>query len=182
MAKMFLMSGSSGSGKTTFAKEFAKANGFRYLCVDDFYAVFLGSPIEHTHEFEVWQSFYQAIHLAEMDDVDCVIDTNSPSLVDRIQFINWFPGFSHHLIYLYADKDLCWKNIQKRERKIPKETFDSIYSSCIAPKPGEDKRWYSITYLLNEYNNIKIDDCVYGDGIAREAPIEIWEFVNNYCP
>ena len=37
MAKMYLMCGCSGCGKTTFSKEFAKKHNILYLGVDDFY-------------------------------------------------------------------------------------------------------------------------------------------------
>ena len=37
MAKMYLMSGLSGSGKTTYARKFAADNDLLYLNVDDFY-------------------------------------------------------------------------------------------------------------------------------------------------
>ena len=37
MAKMYLMCGLSGAGKTTFAKKFAEENDLIYLSIDDFY-------------------------------------------------------------------------------------------------------------------------------------------------
>ena len=152
MAKMYLMTGPSGSGKTTFARQFAADNNFRYLGVDDFYAMFLGSPTAHTYEFEVWQSFFQSIHLAELDGVSCVIDTNSPTMVDRVQFLNWFPTFEHHLIVMSASKLLCWHNNKLRERRIPLDTFIAIYDSCKKPDSYEDDRWRSVTFIENDCN------------------------------
>ena len=37
MSKLYLMTGVSGSGKTTFAKEFARKNNLRCLNIDNFY-------------------------------------------------------------------------------------------------------------------------------------------------
>ena len=147
------MSGMSGSGKTTFAKRFTKENGLRYLCVDDFYAVFNGSEKVHEHEFEVWMAFFQAIHLAEQDGVDVIVDTNAPTPVDRIQFINWFPNFDeHHLIFITARFELCMKNNASRSRVVPPDVFKSIHESIQLPKFSEDPRWTSISYYKNDNN------------------------------
>lgn len=44
---MYLMTGISGSGKTTFARDFALKNNLRYLNIDNFYLATFGD--ENTH-------------------------------------------------------------------------------------------------------------------------------------
>ena len=58
-AKMFLMCGHPGSGKSYFAKRFAEINGYRYLAIDDTYAYFNGSPYSHDNKFDVWMTFFR---------------------------------------------------------------------------------------------------------------------------
>lgn len=154
MAKLYLMSGLSGSGKTTFAKKFAAENKLLYFNVDDFYAMWNGSATIHKHEFEVWIAFYQAIHSAEMDKRDCIVDTNALTAVDRIQFLNWFPSFEHHLIWIEAPIELCLKNNESRERVIPRKEMANMYKYMEYPESGEDARhrWKSIRYIMNKDN------------------------------
>lgn len=154
MAKMYLMSGLSGSGKTTYARKFAADNNLLYLNIDDFYAVWNGSPTVHEHEFDVWIAFYQAIHCAERARRDCIIDTNALTVVDRIQFLNWFPAFEHHLIWVEAPLALCIENNLRRERQVPLEEMEKMYYYMEYPTANEDarRRWKSITYLVNKDN------------------------------
>ena len=146
------MSGPSGAGKTTYAKKLAEERGIQYLGIDDFYRMFNGSESRHEDEFEVWLAFYEAIHLVEKHGRDCVVDTNSPTVSKRTEFLDWFPSFEHHLIYITASQELCWQNNQSRTRKIPRETFNDIYDSVQPPTDNEDPRWVSIQRFTNYCN------------------------------
>ena len=117
MTKFFLMTGNPGSGKTYFAKQFAKDNDLLYLCPDDFYKIYNGTCTadNHRHEFEVWMALWQAIHIAEKDRKSCIVDTNSPTVTDREQFLNWFPNFDeYNLINIKASRELCHRNNKSR--------------------------------------------------------------------
>lgn len=162
MAKLYLMSGLSGSGKTTFAKDFAEKNNILYLNVDEFYAIWNGSPLIHENEFQVWIAFYQAIHDAEVAGRDCIIDTNALTAVDRIQFLNWFPTFEHHLIWIEAPIELCLKNNESRNRVVPRAEMERMHGYMECPHSNEDarRRWKSITYLVN-YNNTEFKEAKY---------------------
>lgn len=154
MSKMYLMSGISGSGKTTFAKEFAEENDLLYLNPDEFYKIFHGDERIHENAFEVWIALFQAIHVAETNGRDCIIDTNALTVVDRVQFLNWFPDFDeHHLIYVSAPQALCMKNNAKRHRVIPEERMERFFNTVEVPSKLEDPRWTSISFVHNESNN-----------------------------
>jgi len=152
----YLMCGISGSGKTTFSKEFAADGNLLYLCPDDFYAVFSGTGTAegHKNEFDVWSAFFRAIHNAEREGSSCIIDTNAPTFVDREQFLNWFPGFNeYHLIYIKADEDLCVQNNKKRDRVIPDNEIRRMIRKFEEPDPEKESRWNSITVFENKNNN-----------------------------
>ncbi len=153
MSRLFLMSGPSGSGKTTFAKGFAKENGLLYLCPDDFYGLFHGDDRIHEDEFDVWLSLWRAIHLAEVHGRDCIVDTNSPTRVDRDQFLNWFGDFTeHHMIYVDAPAQICLNNNASRRRVIPDDEMYRILSRMERPQIYEDSRWDTVTVLINDGN------------------------------
>lgn len=149
---MYLMSGLSGAGKTKFAKDFAKKRGLRYLCPDDFYAVVNGDDRIHEHEFEVWMAFFQAVRLAEQDGVSCIIDTNALTVVHRTQFLDWFPGFDHVLIYISASLELCQQNNKNRRRVIPEGELLRMHHRLQVPTKDEDPRWGDLIMLRNNNN------------------------------
>ena len=156
MAKMFLMCGCSGVGKTTFAKAFAERNGLLYLGVDEFYAKINGDECLHINFFEVWIEYFKAIHEAEINNIDCVVDTNAITFCHREQFIEWFPSFEHHLICIDADYELRMKNNQARRRQVPEEAMRAMSQRFQYPYDGtENKKWKTIRYFLNTDNKLR---------------------------
>lgn len=160
MAKMYLMCGCSGAGKTTFSKKFAKEHNLRYLGIDDFYAKINGDECLHTNTFEVWIEFYKAIHEAEVNNIDCIIDTNAITKSHRGQFLEWFPTFEHHLIYIEANESLRKKNNMSRRRQVPNDTMDRM--TALLEKPiGENFK--TITYIFNLNNEFQTPIVLKGD-------------------
>ena len=153
MAEMYLMSGPSGAGKTTFAKEFAKKRNLQYLSIDDFYTLINGDERRHEDETEVWLIFFKAIHLAEQHGRNVIIDTNSPTATKRSEFVDWFPNFEHHLIFIDAPFELCKQNNASRWRQIPDDELREIYETVERPMPDEvEGKWSSVSYYRNENN------------------------------
>ena len=168
MAKMYLMCGHPGSGKTYYAKKFAECNNCRYLSIDDTYAYFNGDPTSHENKFLVWMTFYQQIHAAEMTGHNIVVDTNAPTPIDRMEFLNWFPSFDHHLIWIDASRDLCIKNNKDRKRHIPSEDMENIFNLFHAPSINEINenypcrtKWKSIIKIQNINNHFEWPEVLY---------------------
>jgi len=153
MSIMYLMSGPSGAGKTTFAKKLAEDRNLQYLGIDDFYAVFNGSEKRHEDEFDVWMAFFQAIHLAELKGRNIVVDTNSPTKSKRTEFLDWFGGFDQHvLIFVNAPVELCVANNLSRERVIPEDAMNEIIASIEHPLIEDDPRWDNVQCYMNRNN------------------------------
>ena len=95
---------------------------------------------------------FLAIHMAEKNGKDCVVDTNALTLVQRGQFLDWFPAFEHHLIYIEADEALLRKNNASRRRRIPDEKMTQIIRELRPVTPDEDERWASISFWRNTDN------------------------------
>lgn len=154
MAKMLVVSGCSAVGKTTFAKQFALAHGFRYLSADNFYAAINGDERIHENKFEVWMALYRSIYLAQQQNVDIVVDANMLTNVDRDQLLGWFPKFEHHLVYIHADPELRRKNNMMRSRQVPE--FAMKYMTVHVQEPvweTMDRRWSSYTRVNNVNNH-----------------------------
>ncbi len=155
MAKMVLVCGASGCGKTTFAGRYTE-QGFLYFSPDSFYALINGDVRRRDHLFEAWMSMFVAIHAAEQDGRDCVVDTNALTVGQRAQFLDWFPAFEHHLVYIEAGEDLRRKNNRNRSRTIPEENMDRMARELVPVTDGEDLRWASISIWENKENCFRL--------------------------
>lgn len=151
---MYLMTGISGSGKTTFAKEFARKNNLRYLNIDNFYRATFGDENTHEHEFDVWMMFYRAIEIASRDDVDIIIDTNAPTISNRDEIYNWFGRMfaENYIIFIDAPADLCFRNNSNRERVIPEDEMIRMIGKYERPHKEETRKWDNI-YIVHNDNN-----------------------------
>lgn len=155
MSKMYLMTGVSGSGKTTFAKDFARKNNLRYLNIDNFYFATFGDESTHKHEFDVWMMFYRAIEIASRDGADIIIDTNSPTISNRDEIYNWFGHMfsENYMIYIDAPGDLCFRNNSNRGRVIPNDEMMKMIRNYEYPDRIETLKWDNI-YIVHNNNNI----------------------------
>lgn len=153
MGVMYLVSGFSGSGKTYFCKTVMSSMNVRYFNIDDFYRTF-NSDGSHNNEFEVWITFFQAIHAAAINNQDIIVETNALDYVDRQQFINWFPEFeAHHLIWIGAPYERALCNNNMRLRVIPENQMANMWKRIELPVKEKEKGWDSIRYFWNENNN-----------------------------
>lgn len=156
MAKIFLCCGMSGAGKTTFSKAFAEHNNIEYLSLDDIYLKINGNEESRANKFLVWKTLFEKIHQFEEDGKDCIVDTNALTYVDRTQFLNWFPNFEHHLIYIDAPLDLCLENNANRSRVIPKKEMLALWNKLEPPAEDEDERWLTYTEIVNNDNTLEL--------------------------
>ena len=153
MAKMILVSGCSGVGKTSFSKQYASIHNLLYLSPDNFYKIMNGDERIRKNKFDVWQALFRAIHNAERDGIDCIIDTNALKQVDRDQFLGWFPNFEHHLVYIHADPELRYMNNMSRDRKVPDEDMRRMDEVVQIPNwETLDRRWKSFMRINNSHN------------------------------
>lgn len=152
MAKMYVLCGFSGVGKTTFAKDFAEQNGVIHLNIDDFYAQVNGDECDRSNMYVVWRLFFDTIRRYEQNDEDIIIDVNCLTKGQREQFLEWFPSFSHHLIYIQADEDLRYKNNASRYRQVPEDAMQAQVDRFECPSMKEIKMWDSYMRLRNINN------------------------------
>lgn len=153
-ATFVLVCGPSGAGKTTLSKRIAEYFDTKYLSADDFYAKVNGDENIHTNKFEVWVELFKAIHECEENGIDCVVDSNALSGSGRDEFINWFPGFNHHLIYVDADDHLRLQNNKRRKRQIPEDVMIQMRTRAEPPVwRTMDKKWKSLTRIVNDNNH-----------------------------
>lgn len=160
MADFYLMCGMSGAGKTTFAREYAKANNLRYISIDQFYNAFFGDENTHIHEFDVWMAFYRAIELAGRDGVSVIVDTNSPTRSNREEMYNWFHHmfYNCYLIFVDALPSVCCANNLQRKRQVPEQEMANMLKRFERPRFSEKSLWreiYEVDNIDNSFSEMK---------------------------
>lgn len=170
--KFILICGPSGVGKTTLSKAIAEHFGMEYLSADDFYEKVNGDECIHTNKFAVWMELFKAIHECEEQGIDCLVDSNALSASGRDEFVNWFPDFSHHLIYVDADDSLRLKNNKQRKRQIPEEVMIQMRARAEPPVwRTMDKKWKSLVRIINDNNHYVV---IQKEGEITYGSIEDW--------
>lgn len=172
-AKLFLVCGLPGSGKTTFAKKFAEKNGFAYISVDDCYTEINGDELDHSNKFKVWQHFYYLINECQENHVDVVVEAMSLDRYARHEFISWFPDFSHHLIIMTNDFEECCRNVALRRRKISREGMLELKKRFSFPDATEAEEWDS--GLCVDPNMFAIDLLNTKEPFKQELLKGVWE-------
>lgn len=152
MAKMFLICGISGVGKTTLSQRLSKKHNLLRLGIDDFYAKVNGDEKDRRNKFNVWIEFFEAIHEAEENNIDCVVEASGLTRHQRREFVEWFPTFDHHLVFIEADADLRNKNNVARERVVPGWRIADMENRVQRPNLETDDCFDTLTFITNKDN------------------------------
>lgn len=155
--KMWVLCGFSGSGKTTFAKAFAKQNHITYLSPEQFYQRHYGVEYDKTHKFDIWIRFFVAIDTAYKSGKSAIVDVTSLTKFQRTQYLEWFPGFEHHLIFIDTPFELCLKNNSQRKKVVPIQIMRAQKKKFEEPSPHEDQRWVTFTQIKNVNNKFALE-------------------------
>ena len=155
--KFYLMTGYCGSGKTTFAKEFAKKNNCRYISIDNFYKAVFGDDITHTHSDFVWKLCFEALNLAYQDKVNVVLDTNSPRPYERNFVFEKIAKLfdERYIIFVDTPPELCKENNKRRSRVIPEDKMNKIIQAYVPPTQDELANWLTIYCVKNNNNEFE---------------------------
>lgn len=149
----YLICGISGGGKTTLSQRIiAKNAGIRFYDVDKYYEMINGDECDRRNFFDVWIKLYQDIHDSEMKHEDILLTTNSLTESQRTQFIEWFPSFRHHMLWVTAPKEKCIEGNMTRRRNVPIEKLLAQWERMEFPNANE-KHWDTITHITNCWDN-----------------------------
>lgn len=149
MANFYLVCGISGGGKTTLSKRIIKKNPtLKFYDIDDYYKMVNGDECDRSNWFDVWMKLWQDLHKSELAKEDILLTTNSLTVSQRRQFIEWFPTFKHHILWVTAPKEKCFEGNQKRKRHVPDEKLEKMWQKMEFPNASEAD-WDTITQITN---------------------------------
>lgn len=153
MADFYLVCGISGGGKTTLSKKLLeKNNRIIFFDVDDYYAKINGDECNRSNFFKVWHTLYQDMHDLEIEGYDILLTTNALTVSQRNQFIEWFPSFQHHLIWVTSPWEKCVEGNNQRRRKVPEEKLKAQWQKMEFPNAFE-KGWETICHITNTWTD-----------------------------
>jgi predicted kinase len=153
MANFYLVCGISGGGKTTLSKKILQKNPtLKVFDVDKYYEKINGDECNHTNAFEVWITLYQDLHKSELANEDVLLTTNALTVSNRRQFVDWFPSFQHHILWVTAPKEKCLEGNKQRRRQMPEEQLLTDWDRMEFPNANE-LGWESITQITNCWDN-----------------------------
>ena len=161
MAKMICLCGISGSGKTTWAKQFMSCHSdWLYFNPDEYYARINGDECDRRNIFEVWHSLFRDIHTAAINNRNVLIDSNNLTFHQRMQWIEWFPEFEEKALLIFDDCDfsICCKRVENRKRTISyanlNKQFNNFENPFYSDSPymaKEKKYWNLIIHKEDKY-------------------------------
>lgn len=153
MSNFYLICGISGGGKTVLSRKIIDLNpGIVMFDVDEYYKKVNGDECIRTHAFNVWHALYQDIHNMEIEGKDVLLTANALTLSQRRQFIEWFPTFSHHILWVTAPFERCVEGNLARNRHVPLEILKRQWQTMEFPNASEDG-WDTITHITNCWDN-----------------------------
>lgn len=153
MSNFYLVCGISGGGKTHLTNYLHEINpNLKKYDVDEYYAKINGDAIIHENFFDVWMLVWKDLHESEVKGEDVLITTNALTVNQRHQFIEWFPTFTHHLIWVTSPKEKCLEGNRIRRRHVPEDKLLKQWENMEFPNAHE-KGWETITQIANRWTN-----------------------------
>lgn len=145
----YLVCGISGGGKTTLTERIVKKNPHLVIYdVDKYYEMINGDECDRSHWFEVWIKLYQDMHQSMLDGQDIILTSNALTVSQRRQFIEWFPDFNHHCLWVTAPKNRCFEGNKQRKRHVPDDKLEAQWNRMEFPNASEPD-WDTIAQITN---------------------------------
>ena len=123
---------------------------------DRYCAFFVGLTTNYDNEEISKQTAFsflkKSIFAFKFLPLNCVVDTDALTKTHRTEFLDWFPSFEHHMVYIAAEKWLRYSNNDFRRRHVPEEEMKRMERRLEVPRQNEDPRWMSITVIENVEN------------------------------
>ncbi len=153
MADFYLVCGISGGGKTVLSQRILKLNkNLTFFDVDKYYEKINGDECIRKNTFDVWSTLFKDMHDCEMRGENVLLTTNSLSASQRQQFIEWFPTFKHHMLWVTAPKERCIEGNRLRRRHVPENVLLKQWEEMEFPNANE-RGWDTISQITNCWDN-----------------------------
>lgn len=154
MRNFILLSAIPGSGKSTWAKQYAEKHPNTYIVSsDEIRSTHFKSVNDFSHENDTWRIFLEEIHdKGKEDDVTVIADSTNLTNEYRKYYAIQTPEFDHHTLVMFQiPYEICQKQNQLRKgaRVVPQYAMDRMKEQFEDPSE-EVLRLYDETITVGE--------------------------------
>lgn len=156
MAKLIVLSGVPGSGKSYFSDAFRKAvGGHVYIVSSDSLRYEVTGNQQNLEEDKlVWKMFYGMAHVYAMDkDGICILDATNSVCKYRVGIIQPFRKLYDeiHLVAFDLDKDIVRSQNFNRLYPVPGDVLEDLMKKYEAPNEKDYEFFDSVT-IIKDHN------------------------------
>lgn len=150
MAKIFVMIGLPGSGKSSYAGKLADSHGAVVLSSDKLRKELYGSYEDQTHNNEVFLELYKRAREFLKMGINVIIDSTNISYKRRMEFLKSFNKIPCEkiAILMATPYEVCLERNAQRERKVPEYVIKRMYMNWNTPYWYEG--WDDIQIVYSE--------------------------------
>ena len=128
MRTFVLLSALPGSGKSTWAKQFAKEHPNTHIVSSDaIREKYFGSPQNFKHENEVWEIFLRECNEYAEKEEDCYVIADSTNILNKFRrfYLENTPKFDKHILVCFH---IPYEIAVKQNQMRPKEKIVPDYA------------------------------------------------------
>ncbi len=156
MKTLIVMSALPGSGKTTWANEYAKKHDNVFiLSIDEIRFEVTNSYSDFSRQKKVWKIFNKKLKkLMKAEDATIIVDALNDTNEARLSYIKEYPDFDqYYLVYMKKEKsELEYFNHQRpKNRWVPKESLKELYNR-FEDISDEVKKAYNKIIIIKNYS------------------------------
>lgn len=153
---LYIMVGCPGSGKTYYAKNFAKSENINYVSRDEIRFSLLKDGEDYfSHESATWSRFVAAIRTALDETGSCIADATHWGVASRKKLVNALKCDNLDVIHIVMKTSLktCLARNQTREgrARVPDSAIRSIYAQIEPPTINELPCIKEIKYVEEDF-------------------------------
>ena len=137
MAKVYVMCGLPGSGKTTIARQIAADLDAVVISSDNIREELYGDESVQGNPSVVFDTLYSRAHAAIDDNLSVILDATNVKKRDRARVFKEFPDNEIAAFVINTPVEVCKQRNGERERVVPECVIDRMAKSFEMPTREE---------------------------------------------
>ena len=137
MAKVYVMCGLPGSGKTTIARHIAADLDAVVISSDSIREELYGDESVQGNPSVVFNTLYNRAHAAIDDNLSVILDATNVKKRDRARVFQEFPDNEIAAFVINTPVEVCKQRNEERERVVPEYVIDRMAKSFEMPTHEE---------------------------------------------
>ena len=137
---LLCLCGISGSGKSTFARDFLRHTvGFEYLCPDEIRVELTGDMADQSRNKEVFEKVHERLAQYLKDGKNVLYDATFYNEYNRKGILGLARSSNHRVFVtvFYPPLQVCKDRNSKRDRVVPEWVLDKQYNGFTMPRKEE---------------------------------------------